>query len=411
MKKICVVIIMFLSIGLFSATLFVLNSGSETLSKIDTQSGETDNAFAVLGSMPNRFVCSQDHIYVVNSGDNSVQKIAVETGNTVETIYLGTTVNPYDLVMAEGYLYVSGGLNNQVYKIDLASDTVVDQVSVGSNPAGMAIYEGKLYVGNTDYLGNYGNCSISIIDLFSFNVINTVPTGVNPQYLLEVNGYIHISCGGNWSTVMGSIQILDTVSSSIVHTIDMGGICGDMTLTSAGIVYVGDAMNSGVYAYDASSWEVIYTPISPFTPGASVLAANEDYLALLGGIWGQNFTVSIFNHAEEFVDDYTVALYGTDMGFLPEASSATESEIVVVPDICIYPNPFTDQVNFRIISSRAEIESVSIYDLRGRLVTKTRNNYWQGDNQKQNSLPAGVYFGRIKSTDGSIQTRRIMKLK
>jgi len=82
MVKRILLFILLAGVWAHAGVLFVLNSGSETLSRIDTESGVINNSFAALGSLPNRLECDRNFIYVVNSGGNSVQKIAVSDGTT-----------------------------------------------------------------------------------------------------------------------------------------------------------------------------------------------------------------------------------------------------------------------------------------------------------------------------------------
>jgi len=413
MKKYLLLLTLLFTIVLNAGVLYVLNSSSETLSRIDLETGEVDNAFASLGSMPNRFVCTNDHIYVVNSGDNSIQKIDAATGQTLLNIFLETSSNPYDLTICDDYLYVTGGLTNQVYKIDLMTDELVDQIAVGVNPAGLTAMNGKLYVGNTNYMGNYSACSISVIDLDEFIVINTIPTAANPQYLLSDENYLHISCTGNWSDVMGSIQIMELSSYEIIHTISMDGYCFDMTKTTDGIIYVGDAMNSAVYAYDAASWDVIYDPASPFTPGGSVVEANSENLVILGGEWGQNFTVNVYDTSENYIAGYQVGLYGTDMKFQPEATPINDNDIITTTHVSVYPNPFSSQITFSVPDTRSEIMSITIYDIKGRVIKEfisAETPTWDGRNHNGQSMPSGIYFSRLLTADKKIYNTKILKM-
>jgi DNA-binding beta-propeller fold protein YncE len=411
MVKRILLFILLAGVWAHAGVLFVLNSGSETLSRIDTESGVINNSFAALGSLPNRLECDRNFIYVVNSGGNSVQKIAVSDGSTLGNIYLGSTVNPYDLLLTEEFLYVSGGLSNRIYKISLATMQVVDNLLVGNNPAGMAVSGGKLYVGNTDYMTGYSNCSISVIDLEVFEVIQTISASANPQYLLADNGFIHVSCTGNWEEISGKIQIIDTELNEIVHTIDMGGYCSDLAITPGGIIYIADAMNTGIYAYDAASWEVIYSPAAPFTPGGSVVEADDRQIAVLGGVWGQNFTVSLYDLEENFIAEYQAALYGTDMKFLPQPSAGFQQEITEARDVKAYPNPFKDEVNFACDTKRHTPKNMQIYDIKGRLIRKLSNSYWDGKDAEGNPTASGVYLFILNYYDNKTEQVKIIKIR
>ncbi|MCF7912270.1 MAG: T9SS type A sorting domain-containing protein [Candidatus Cloacimonetes bacterium] len=413
-KKTILFILLTFCFLLNAAVLYILNSGSETLSRIDLETGNVNNAFAALGYMPNRFVCNTQYIYVANSGDNSIQKIESSTGATLTNIFLGLNVNPYDLILTEDYLFVSGGFSNQIYKIELATDTVIDQVTAGNNPAGMAISGNKLYVGNTDYMTNYNNCSVSVIDLEAYEVIATIPTATNPQYLLADGDQVHVSCTGDWSDVMGTIQIISISTDTIVHTIEMGGYCGDLTITPEGIVYIGDAMNAGVYAYNAADWTVLYSPAEPFLPGGSVIEADNTNLAVLGGEWGQNFTVNLYELNETHISDFQVGLYAIDMKFQLQQSSTDENYVTEAHEVTTYPNPFYNTVTFRTTDSRSQIETIKIYDIRGRLVkniTSPMLPVWDGKDNSGLPVPSGIYLSIVKTAANSSTAIRLIKMK
>jgi DNA-binding beta-propeller fold protein YncE len=288
---------------------------------------------------------------------------------------------------------------------------VIDQTGVGTNPAGLALAEGKLFVGNTDYMGNYAGSSVSVIDLGSFEVTSTIPVNANPQYLLADEGCLHVSCGGNWADVMGSIQIIDIAQEIVTETIELGGYCGDLALSEEGIVYVADAMNTGIYAYNAQNWEVIYSPAAPFTPGGSVVEADQGFLAVLGGMWGENFTVNLYNLQEEHLADFQVALYGTDLKFLPEAAGELENELSEPEKVISYPNPFFEYVKFETTGSRELIKKIAVFDIRGRKVAETELNIWDGYDLYGKKLPSGIYLSRIYFQDGGEQVSKIIKIR
>lgn len=412
MKRGILIFFLIVTVCANAAVIFVVNSGSETLSKIDTETGEVNNAFASLGSMPNRVVVNQEFAYVVNSGDNDVQKISCETGQTVENIFLESSANPYDLYEHDGFLYVTGSITNQLYKIDLQTDTLVEQITVGSNPAGIIALDGFLYVGNTDYMGGYSNCSVMKIELSSFSIVATIPTHANPQYLSSANGYIHVSCTGNWDTIMGAVQIIDPNEEEVLETLNIGGLCWDIAPAGSDLIYLGDAMNTAVYAYNANTLEVLYDPENAFTPGGSIVEANDQFLAVMGGEWGQNFTVHLFDNEENHIIDYNVGLYATDMKFMPQVTEVTEEELQPAVSLTCGPNPFTDNLSFKLNNTRSEIKSITIYDVKGRKVKELSNcKSWNGTNNKNQSAPQGIYFARIKTSDGENVNTKILKIK
>ncbi len=430
MKKGLVILLMLAALNLWATVGFVVNSGSETLSRIDFETGDVEEVFCVLGSMPNRVGLTGEFAYVVNSGDNSVQKIDINTGNTITNIYIENSSNPYDIIIDEDHVYVTGGMINKVYKIDIETDEVVSSITVGGNPAGMAILDGKLYVGNSDYGTGYSNCSVSVIDLFTFNVEATIPTEVNPQFLAAINGNIHVSCGGDWSTIFGKICIIDPVSNTVTNTLEIGGVTSNFALMSNNIVYVADGLGSSLYAYDASTFEIIYDNSNPFTPGGTMVTSNNENLFVLGGEWGQNFTVKIYDINENLLNEYTVGVYATDIKIVSESVSVND-EHLVKPDhnLTNYPNPFnpSTMISFS-VTQNSDFVNLEIYNIKGQKVKdlspslchpefiegRGENNYsinWNGTDENNQLVSSGVYVFKLIVNGNYVASKKCMLLK
>ena len=431
MKKSLAIIVIFAALNLWGAVGFVVNSGSETLSKIDFETGVVEEVFCVLGSMPNRVELTNEFAYIVNSGDNSIQKVDINTGNTITDIYIENSSNPYDIIIEENYAYVTGGMINKVYKIDIETDEVESSIAVGGNPAGMAILDGKLYVGNSDYGTGYSNCSVSVIDLLTFGVEATIPTEVNPQFLAAVNGNIHVSCGGDWSTIFGKICIIDPASNTVTNILELGGVTSNFALIPNNTVYVADGFGSSLYAYDAETFEILYDSSNPFTPGGTMVTSNDEYLFVLGGEWGQNFTVKVFDVNENLLNEYTVGLYATDIKIVPEVVSVHDEQLPLPEyNLTNYPNPFNPNttITFSVIQN-SDFVTLEIYNLKGQKVKElpvtlsgvegSGNNYpktpspsstlrmtqagskqysvvWNGKDNNNNSVANGNYFIKLK---------------
>ena len=116
-NKATLVLLMVMALSLLGADLlYVVNSQSRTLSRIDMVSDQVQNTFSILGNVPNRVVMDENYLYLVNSGDNSIQKIDKTSGNTVANHLVAVGSNPWDAIFHEGYLYVTGLFTYRVYK-------------------------------------------------------------------------------------------------------------------------------------------------------------------------------------------------------------------------------------------------------------------------------------------------------
>jgi len=431
MRKILVILVLITALNLWGTIGFVVNSGSETLSRIDFETGVVDEVFCVLGLYPNRVELTSEFAYVVNSGDNSIQKIDLNTGNTITDIYIENSSNPYDILIDEDLAYVTGGLINKVYKIDLETDTVENSISVGGNPAGMTILNGKLYVGNSDYGTGYSNCSVSVIDLLTFSVETTIPTEVNPQFLKAINGNIHVSCGGDWNTIFGKICIIDPILNTVTNTLDIGGVTSNFALMPNNIVYVADGFGSSLYAYDADTFEIIYDSLNPFTPGGTMVTSKNENLFVLGGEWGQNFTVKVLDVNENLINEYTVGLYATDIKIVPEAVSVHDKQIPILQyNLTNFPNPFnpTTTISFNLTTKITENTELNIYNIKGQKV----NNFppsschpefnegregtkfsaiWNGTDENNQPVSSGIYYYNLVVNGNPVASKKCMLLK
>jgi len=88
-----------------------------------------------------------------------------------------------------------------------------------------------------------------------------------------------------------------------------------------------------------------------------------------------------------------------------------EEEILSNPEntletISIYPNPTQNILN--IVSPQAEITSVSVYDVRGRLINSTTINYQKTYQLDMSILESAMYFVTINTEFGTI-TKRVVK--
>ncbi|MBN2461681.1 MAG: T9SS type A sorting domain-containing protein [Candidatus Cloacimonetes bacterium] len=423
MKIVTFIILLGISISASGLIIFVVNSGSETLSRIDTVAGEVDNVFAVLGNQANRIALYDDCGLVVNSGDNNLQKINLNSGATISYIYLEPAANPYDLTIYQDHAYVSGALSNRIYKVNLQQEIMVDAVQVGNNPAGLAVYNNKLYVGNTNYTAGYENCTVSVVDLDSFSLVSEIPVPANPQFLMFYADMLHVCCTGNWVDETGIVVVIDPVTGDTIASIEIGGYPVFFAETGSETIYLADALNEGIYAYDANSFEIIYDTMHPFLPGGSAVAGSPQGLAVLGGEWGQNFDVWYYDNNEVLLGNYTVGVYGTDIK-IREEGSAVDENLDIGSGIILeqnYPNPLylhdkrgiTPTVIHYHIFEAGKV-NIELFDIKGKRVAMLYTG-WQvaGSHMiawRPQSLLPGIYIYRL-STISQQQFRKLCILK
>ncbi len=356
----------------FATQIYVVNSDSRTLSRIDTATLNVNNSFAQLGLTPNRMLVKGDEIYVVCSGANSLQIFNRESGSLLDDIFVAGSANPWDVAADGDYLYVTGYFTDKVYKINRPTGSVIANVNVGISPEGMAIANGKLYVGNTGgYASGYANSSVSVIDLDSFSVIKTIPVWTNPQDLQAHGNEIHVACTGNWATTSGAIDIIDTTTDEQTDRILTGGNPWSLWISPAGTGYIGEGYNSGVYSYDALNHTLLHGEANPLSPGAVAVHGSASITALLSANWGSNGTVYLKDQAWANVGQFTIGLLPTDL-WLWEPGSSAEDEFMPQSTLQIYPNPLSRNGVLTVQSSAKGTTDFSLYNLKGQTVLQQR---------------------------------------
>jgi len=157
------------------------NAGNSLM--IMTQDGN-DTVSVTVGNQPLGVAVDPDgdFVYVANYGDGTLSVIAIEedeeddeeyfTATLVETVSVGS--GPYGVAVADdgNTIFVTNSLDNTVTLIQAADFTVVATVAVGDTPLGVAAPQN----GDFAYVVNNGEDSVTVVDTAG-NVLETFSTG------------------------------------------------------------------------------------------------------------------------------------------------------------------------------------------------------------------------------------------
>lgn len=381
--------------------LWVVNSQSRTLSRIDLATDTVNNSFAQLGNVPNKVLTTPEYLYVVNSADNSLQKISVATGATIANHFIAVGSNPWDAILHDGYIYVSGLFTGKVYKLDINTGQVIGSVNVGSSPEAMAVQDGKLYVCNAgNYAQNYAGSSVSVVDLASFSTIKSIPMPVNPQYIVSHDGLLHVSCTGNWTDLAGAIGIIDPATDALILTIPLGASPGNIWINSLGIAYVADGGGNNLYSYNAIDYSLLHPADAPLPFAASDLTGNSNMLALLNPNWGNNALVQLLHPDLALWKSFSVGMMPSDIKLQIESSANGDASLLIPPaQISVYPSPLHADAAINLKSLNLAGGEFQLYNLKGQRVYSTE---LQGGEHKsvQLKLPSAAYIYRYQSLQG-----------
>jgi hypothetical protein len=188
--------------------------------------------------------------------------------------------------------------DGHVARIDTALMSIETLVTVGDNPEEIVVANGKLYVANSGGMNFpvYGN-TVSVIDINSFSVSNTLQVVINPQYLeVDSKGDVYLISTGNYADVSPTLQRIDTKTDAITKIEDFPASL--MSLGADDKLYIVSSqydenwnLTAEYYVYDADreTWAGKFitdgTPVAnPYSISADPLTGNvyigtSDYIS------------------------------------------------------------------------------------------------------------------------------------
>lgn len=110
-----------------------------------------------------------------------------------------------------------GGQQSVLVKIDPETNEVVGSINVG-----LGAYGGIWCGGNVAIVTNSGSNTISVIDLATFTVSATWPTGVNPMDVSLMNGVVGVACYNGGGT--GFIRLHDLATGATIGQFEGGNV-------------------------------------------------------------------------------------------------------------------------------------------------------------------------------------------
>ncbi|GHV08693.1 hypothetical protein FACS1894160_3420 [Bacteroidia bacterium] len=192
-------------------------------------------------------------VFILNEGswggnDASLTYYNFETGETTADIFkgkLGDTAQ--DMIAYGGKLYITVTASNCIQVIDLYSFEMLETITGIQNPRYLAAYEGKVYA--TAYGATQGE--VLKIDTTSLKVVETVAVGENPEGIAAANNKLYVANGGygsgNTVSVINPTTFKEekTITVRINPYIVKADHYGNIYLTTQGNFGYGDPVDLG----------------------------------------------------------------------------------------------------------------------------------------------------------------------
>ena len=216
-----------------------------------------------VGPLPTTVAVSGPRVYVLNSGDNTISVINTNTNQVIATS--GPLGNNFAVSPDGARLYVVNGNSNSVSIVDANTLTPVGaSIPVGSSPSDIAVSPNGRYV----HVANAGDGeftagSVSIIDTSTNTVVADLVTGSGVistiPFALAVNpdsSKVYVANAGE-----GTVSVIDTATKQVVgDPIFLGGEPFDVALSPDGRrVYVANNGDGTVSVIDTTTDQVVDT--------------------------------------------------------------------------------------------------------------------------------------------------------
>jgi len=371
-------------------TLYVVNNLGETLSKVNLETGVVTNDIITLGNAPNDMRTAGTSAYITNSTSADVSVIGLESQSLIKLISLEDQGNPWSMsIDGSDRAFVTNSGLNTVSVLDLSSDEITNTIQVGLWPEGMLDTGNNLYVVNTGFDINtygYSGCSVFVIDKQTLTVTDSIYVPVNPQALVEgTDGNIYVLCTGDYFSEFGKIAVIDPASKTVLDTIITGGTPGDLTVTPSGKLFIAGAggwsagEDGNVFLHDIPTGSILNDSSNPIITEASAsrIIADGD-----NAVYVSCFADDIVQKLDPVTGD-TLASY--EVGDGPQALALYTGTVSAIDDDRIpsvrnfileqnYPNPFNPVTTIMYNLPSPGMVRISVYSVTGQLIAELENS-------------------------------------
>ncbi len=286
--------------------MYVANTGSGTVSVINTATGQRIDANSssssmdiAVGSSPSALAVSADgtRLYVANTGSGTVSVIdttttaytRIDANSSIFSTDISVGSSPSALaVSADGKrLYVANRGSNTVSVVDTSTYKVIDtdtgvagvnSIAVGSSPSALVLNGTRLYVANR------GSNTVSVIDTTTNKVIdtdtnasgvNSIAVGSSPGGLALAGGRLYVTNTGS-----GTVSVINAATNQRIDVdptpasmdLRVGSSPSAVAAGPTGAIYVTDAVDRTVRVLTITRGNTAPLAIADPTVGAANLS-------------------------------------------------------------------------------------------------------------------------------------------
>lgn len=244
------------------------------------------------------------------------------------------------------------------------------------------------------------------------------------------SGRIYIFGGGN---ITNPISLDARTNAATIYNGDLPGDVAGTSLTAVRDVdgngtqeiLIGAPGADPMGRSGAGTAFLILTPGGAFPPGGNLtVVATRAYIGENPGDEVGAAVKALIDFNGDGTNDFAIGAPGVDNGANLEAGAAyvvTGDAFVAVPETPVaaligvpFPNPTRNSVRIPFRIANADVVTMRIHDVSGRLVrtlvdgerVASRSVLWDGRNERGTAVAPGVYFFRLETPD-AVATRRL----
>ena len=242
--------------------------------------------------------------YVTAWGSGTVSVIDLATDSVLATVPVGSHPMGVAVTPDATRAYVSNERSNSVSVIDTATNTVVATVPVGESPTGIRVNPSGTQV----WVANSFTGGVSVIDTATNAVVATVTEPELPHDIAFHPDGTRAYVSGQ----RGDVFVVDTATRAVVATVDLGhSLWGIEVLPDGSKIYVAHLLATDVAVIDAATNAVVASiPVGAHPQGLAVSPdGSRVYVGdLHSGLWVIDTATDTATHARAVPDAVDVGV-------------------------------------------------------------------------------------------------------
>ncbi|MBO6794372.1 MAG: T9SS type A sorting domain-containing protein [Balneolaceae bacterium] len=410
-------------------------AGNATITAFDFDAKtSTDGVFfnangVALGDVAQSLIEIDDQLFIVV---NNSQKIVITNPDTFQQtgqITLGAGASPREIIpIGNGKTYITDLFGNHILVADLDSKSVLsDTIKVGRNPDQM------LKVGNHVFVANNGfgaDSTIFKIDIATHTVVDTIEVSRGPAgMVLDREGTLWVVCTGYSGDYDDDFNLIPGTSRpGGVHGInpESGEVMASIDVASAGSDLAINESNDDLYINSGGIRVVNLKTLSTVADtlikgnfyGFNYDPVNQLFFTADAKSFSSAGEITYYSMDGTLINSFASGIIPGDIHFSYEITSSIEdNHNTIVENFELfqnYPNPFnpTTEISFSLPS--ASNARLTIFNTAGQKIAELINENLNAGNHSvtfnASSISSGLYFYRLETNLGII-TKKMMIVK